>query len=116
MMTDYPGTVIAQLPLMIAYFAGLITALHRRQTQPHAALLAASAFAILLLDDLAATAITYWLIHTQRGDGSGVRNLSQIFFWLQVLRMVLHTIAIGMIIRALFPALPDYVQPTWRRR
>ncbi|MEZ4861334.1 MAG: hypothetical protein R3C14_08510 [Caldilineaceae bacterium] len=119
-MDGYLVSLVSYLPLLIAYGVGLRMAWGRRAQQPQSANLAVWAFAILLVEVIAGNLLTTWLI-----NGLNAANMSEpqansawqliLVNGLGVVRMLLHTLAIALLIRALFPAPADYVAPTWLR-
>ena len=118
-MNTYFGNLITDLPLLITYGVGLYLALGRRQAQPRAAGLARWGFTLLLVEVMGGTLLTTWLINslntqTSNGLGEGSMQLS-LLNGLSVVRVVVHTLGMALIIRALFPPLSDAVAPSWLR-
>ncbi len=119
-MNTYFTNLITYLPLLITYGVGLRLALGRRQAQPRAAGLAAWAFALLIGELLVGNLLTTWLINAlNMRTGSGLLGNSALLLTLisgvGIVRVLVHTLGIALLIRALFPPLPDYVAPTWLR-
>jgi len=110
----------SQFPLLVAYLVGLRFAIVRRTEQPRAAQLALWAFVILLLDEVVGNLVTSWLITSLNSAAatSSVMGSSGQLMWLNsvgVARMLLHTLAIALLIRALFPPRPNAVAASWVR-
>lgn len=119
-MNTYFTNLLTYLPLLVTYGVGFYLALGRRQSQPRAAGLAAWAFALLLGELLIGNLLTTWLITLLNGQAdSGFSGDSSAQLTLLngvgIARMLVHTLGIALLIRALFPPLPDYVAPSWLR-
>ncbi len=119
-MNTYFTNLTTYLPLLITYGVGFYLALGRRQSQPRAAGLAAWAFALLIGEGLIGNLLTTWLISAlNMQNGSGLLGDSATLLTLTsgvgIVRMLVHTLGVALLIRALFPPLPEYVAPSWIR-
>lgn len=113
-MNSYFANLPTYLPLLITYGVGLHLALGRRQLQPGATL-AAWAFALLLAELIAGNLLTTWLVAALNGGQSDSTQQLALISGIGIVRTLVHTLGIALLIRALFPALPDYVAPSWVR-
>lgn len=118
-MNAYFANLPTYLPLLITYGVGLRLALGRRHRQAGAAL-AAWAFGLLLVDLIVGNLLTTWLIASLNaqaltGDQPDSTQQLALINGIGLVRTVVHTLGMALLIRALFPALPDYVAPSWVR-
>ena len=118
-MNAYFANLPTYLPLLITYAVGLRLALGRRHQQAGARL-AAWAFVLLLAELLIGNLLTTWLIdalNAQALNPGQTDNTQQLALinGIGMVRMLVHTLGVALLIRALFPALPDYVAPGWVR-
>lgn len=118
-MNAYFANLPTYLPLLITYGVGLRLALGRRHRQAGAAL-AAWAFALLLVELIVGNLLTSWLLVTLNAQAlNGVQPDSTqqlaLLNGIGLVRTLVHTLGMALLIRALFPALPDYVAPSWVR-
>ncbi|MEZ4617690.1 MAG: hypothetical protein R2867_19550 [Caldilineaceae bacterium] len=119
-MNNYFVSLITYLPLLITYGVGFYLALGRRQSQPRAAGLAAWAFALLIGELLIGNLSTTWLIAALNAQtSSGLQGDSSMQLALlngvNIVRMLVHTLGVALLIRALFPPLPNHVAQSWLR-
>ena len=118
-MNSYFANLPTYLPLLITYGVGLRLALGRRHLQPGATL-AVWAFVLLLAELIVGNLLTGWLLATlnaQALNGGQADSTQQLALLsgIGMVRTLVHTLGIALLIRALFPALPDYVAPSWVR-
>lgn len=118
-MNAYFANLPTYLPLLITYGVGLRLALGRRHRQPGAGL-AAWSFVLLLAELIVGNLLTTWLIaslNAQALTGGQPDSTQQLALinGIGMVRTLVHTLGVALLIRALFPALPDYVAPSWVR-
>lgn len=118
-MSAYVTNLSSYLPLLITYGVGLRLALGRRHRQAGATL-AVWAFVLLLVDLIIGNLLTTWLIaalNAQALNGVQPDSTQQLMLLngIGMVRTLVHTLGMALLIRALFPALPDYVAPSWVR-
>jgi hypothetical protein len=118
-MHSYFANLPTYLPLLITYAVGLHLALGRRQLHPGATL-AAWAFALLLAELIVGNLLTTWLLASLNAQAvnGGQADSNQPLALLNgigIVRTLVHTLGMALLIRALFPALPNYVAPSWVR-
>jgi hypothetical protein len=117
MLLSYGASLATQLPLLIVYLVGLRLALSRRAEQPRAMRLALWAFTILLLEVLVGNLATNWLVAALNtaAVNSDSGALIALLNGIGVVRVLVHTLGVALLIRALFPPRPDAVAAPWVR-
>jgi hypothetical protein len=118
-MNAYVTNFLSYFPLLITYGVGLRLARGRRRLQPGASL-AVWAFILLLAEVIIGNLLTTWLIaslNAQALNGVQPDSTQQLTLLngIGMVRTLVHTLGVALLIRALFPALPDYVAPSWVR-
>lgn len=120
-MNPIVTSLMTHLPLLIVYGFGLRMARARSTEQAGPARLASWAFGLLLSELIVGELLTTWLfamLNAQTMNGAQGNGEWQLFLLnaLGIVRMLVHTLAIYLLIRALFPILPGAAPAHWLRR
>jgi len=107
--------LITQLPLLILYIVGLLMAFDRLAQQPKTARRTIVAFAILLLTAVGMTGVSSWLPSYLAEQGSDAAAITSFLRWIYLASNLLHTLAMGLILAALFRGEQATATPNWLR-
>lgn len=114
-LVAFVTNLITQLPLLILYIVGLLMAFDRLAQQPQTARRAMLAFAILLLTAVGMTVVSSWLPNYLTEQGSNAATITSYLRWIYFASNLLHTLAMGLILAALFRGEQATATPNWVR-
>jgi hypothetical protein len=95
--------VITQLPILIIYAVGLMTAYSYRQQYPQAASRVTWAIVLFVMDGIVFSFVGQWLLNRLILQGAGEGELSLAVNVLGLVRSLIHAWAFMLILGAIFP-------------
>ena len=104
-----------QFPTIIVCLMGIYLAFERMSQQPQSARRALFGFGLLLLTNIASSALNRWLVGSMNAPDA---NLAQLQGMLAAVSFVIRlaiALSLWLLLRAIFPALPGTVSPSWGR-
>lgn len=105
--------LITQLPMLIVYVVGLMTAYSYRQQYPQAANRITWAIALFLVDAILLSFVSQWLLNSLIVQGAGEGEISLAVNGLGLARSLIYAWAFMLILGAVFPST---VGIRWPRR
>jgi len=102
MYANILGSLMARLPVYLVWLAGIIAALVFWRRHPRVSLLAISGFLIMLLTSVVGGSITAVLPQWLVDRGVAVRQIGPILFTKAIIESILHAVAMGLLVGAIF--------------
>jgi hypothetical protein len=102
-ISTFFSILVTQLPLLIVYAVGLMTAYSYRQQYPQAANRVTWAIALFVMDGIVLTFVSQWILYRLILQGAGEGELTLAVNGLGLVRSLIHAWAFMLILGAIFP-------------